>query len=390
MITELYEKGPFGYFVFFDDGTLDHINSTAASLLKLNAEDITNQSVEKIFTLSTRIFYQTHFFPLVKMKGHAEEIFVTLLASDGKHIPVLLNAQRIAIDNKQAIACAFIVVHNRKKFEDELVAARNAAEKSLNENTALQQAKEKAQQHAAALETQIALVNRQNEELQQFHHVITHSLKEPLRKILLYGSLVVNEHSSPALDKMLSSATQLKTVVFGLQQYVWLNEEQPEFTRVDLNDAVQRAVAQLAREGHAEFIQLTCDRLATIPGDIDQLQALFHHLLLNAVNYRKDNQSNVAITSEIIKQNTFRHVEGKYQYEDFIRISVADDGQGFDPAYTKHIFELFRKLHQKTGNGLGLALCRKIVENHHGTISADSKPGEYTIISILLPLHQMK
>jgi sigma-B regulation protein RsbU (phosphoserine phosphatase) len=389
-MNELYEKGPFGYFIFFDNGTLHHINSTAASLLKVDGDQVKNQPVESIFTLSTRIFYQTHLFPLVKIQGHAEEIFITLLASDGQHIPVLMNVQKIEAEEKPAIACAFIVVHNRKKFEDELVAARDTAEKALSENTALIQAKDHAQQQASNLETQIKLVNRQNEELQQFHHVITHSLKEPLRKVLLYGSLVTNEFASHALDRMLASANQLKLVVFGLQQYVWLNEKQNEFTQVDLKETVKLAVEQVNQEGYPGLLHLTTDSLGTVSGDIDQLQLLFYHVLLNAVVYRKNDPANVTITSQVIKQNTFRHVQGKYQYEDFIRISVKDDGRGFDPSYTKHIFELFRKLHQKPGNGLGLALCKKIADNHHGSISADSKEGEFTIISILLPLNQVQ
>lgn len=389
-MTELYDKGPFGLFVFFDDGTLHYINATASSMLKRETNALQGFPVENIFTLSTRIFYQTHFFPLVKMQGHAEEIFVTLLASDGAHVPVLMNASRTQIDGRTATSCAFIVVHNRKKFEDELIAARNAAENALNENTALQQAKQSAQQHSSDLDDQIKIVHRQNEELQQFHHVITHSLKEPLRKVLLYGSLVTNEFASPTFDKMLRSAFQLKSILFGLQQYVWLNEKMNEFTSVNLNTALQRAAQQVSDEGYEGLLHITCDALATIDGDIDQLQALFHNVLINSITYRKHDQAHVTISSEIIKQNIFVHVEGKYKYEDFIRIAIKDNGKGFDPAYTKHIFELFRRLQHKTGNGLGLALCKKIVDNHHGSIHADSIEGEYTLISILLPLKQIQ
>jgi sigma-B regulation protein RsbU (phosphoserine phosphatase) len=268
------------------------------------------------------------------------------------------------------------------------VGARKAAQKALNENTELAKAKSELQQHAEKIEEQVQQVNRQNQELKQFSHVVTHNLKEPLRKILLYSNKLQTEKSTPEMDRLLRSAAQMKSVVYGLQEYVWLNEKLNRFTEVHLNEVVRKAAEQLGKEIDADILQLQCEPLHTITGDEEQLQLMFYHLLQNAVKFRRGDKAQVHISSTILKQNTFRHVQGKYNYEDFVRVEVRDEGTGFDPAYSEHIFELFRKLHSTAGQGLGLALCRKIVQNHGGFIEADSRLHAYTRIMAWLPLHQ--
>ena len=155
MNDALLNKAPCGYFAFSDEGVLYEANDTLASILKYPRESLIGRNVETLFTLSTRIFYQTHFFPLVKLQGHAEEIYITVLTSDGIHLPVLLNAVRLEFENRNLTCCAFIVVPNRKKFEDELLLARKAAENALKENTALLEAKAELQLQTVHLDRQM-------------------------------------------------------------------------------------------------------------------------------------------------------------------------------------------------------------------------------------------
>ena len=187
MLDPLLDEAHCGYFGFADDGNLEMINASLTKRLGYEHGSLEGKNVEQICTLPTRIFFQTHFFPLIKMQGHAEEIFIMLLSKSGEHVAVLLNAKRMEWQGKTITACACIEVPNRKKFEDELVAARKAAEKALAENTELIEAKSGLQSYSEKLENQISVVNRQNHELQQFYHVVTHNLKEPLRKVLMYS-----------------------------------------------------------------------------------------------------------------------------------------------------------------------------------------------------------
>lgn len=390
MHEPLYENGPFGFFAFSDSGILITLNETATAELKYTRDQLQGSDVEKIFTLPTRIFYHTHFFPLVKMHGNAEEIFISLRCSDGEQLPVLLNARRMQWEEDTITCCAFVVVRNRKKFEDELVAARKTAEKALNENIELLRVKSELQEHASALDRRVQQVNRQNEELQQFSHVITHSLKEPLRKLLMFSTMLEGRPDDVNLSRMLRSAQQLSSIVAALQQYVWLNEKKNNFSEVDLNVIVAGAAKQIREESGSEVLNLKYGHLESVQGHADQLQLMMYHILANSVQFKKHETAGVTITTVIIKQNKFRNVEDKYKYEAFVKIEITDDGIGFENEYNKQIFELFQKLHNNAGQGLGLALCKRIAENHDGFIEAESVKGAFTRIIVWLPLTKGK
>ena len=393
-MTDSYlDKAPCGYFSFADDSILTSVNATLCSVLGYEKEELQGKNVESIFSLPTRIFYQTHFFPLLKMQEHAEEIFISLLTKDKQHLPVLLNAKRQQVDSKFYNICAFIVVHNRKKFEDELVAARHAAEKALNENSALLLAKAELQTHTERLDAHIVRVNKQNDKLKQFSRVVSHDLQEPLRKILLYTSKLQglppqeNNFETRTLDRLIRAAEQMRKTVSGLQQFIWLNETPARFAPVNLNAIWKAAEKQLEEELGSGLLEIHSDQLPELTADAHQLQLLFYHIFSNAFKFKKKEKAPVFITTTLIRQNKFRALKEKYQYEDFVKLEIRDEGTGFDPLHKEDIFELFKRQHYTEGKGLGLSLCKLIVENHHGLISADSQLNEGTIITILLPLH---
>ncbi|MGB8191755.1 MAG: ATP-binding protein [Chitinophagaceae bacterium] len=392
MIEKLFDKAPCGYFSFFDDGSFFLANETFYSLTGYTAEELTSQKIETIFTLATRIFCETHLFPMLRLNGQAEEIFLTLLTKEKQHLPVLLSANQLQWEGRTLTTCGFIVVRNRKKFEDELVAARNTAETALKENSGLLKAQAELQHYAEQLDKQVRLVNNQNNELKQFNHVVTHNLKEPLRKIHLYAEKLQTKDLPETLHqdaiKLMKSAAHLSKVIEGLQQYIWLNESSHHFTKVDLGQQVQQAAKQLDSQhpGLASAIQTSA--LPVIDADAGQVQLLLYHLLQNAFKFKKDEKAHITITATILKRNWFQSMEDKYRYEDFVRLEVRDEGMGFDPAYKKSLFQLFQKLHYGEGLGLGLALCRIIAANHHGFIEADSKLNEFATFTVWLPVNQ--
>lgn len=388
MLDSYLNDAPCICFGFADDGQLELLNASLYQRLGYETGSLEEKNIEQILTLPSRIFFQTHFFPLIRMQGHAGEIFMTLLSSSGEHIAVLLNAKRMSHDHKDLTTCICIEVPNRKKFEDELVAARKAAEKALAENTALTEAKSRLQSYAEKLENQISLVNRQNHELQQFYHVVTHNLKEPLRKMLMFSGKLQTEYDSPVFQKLVRSTEQMRAVVMGLQQYIWLNEKSNQFKKTDLNKIAMKAAEEAGNGLPPGSMELHVGVLPEIEGDEEQLQLLFYHLFSNAIKFKKAGKAIIRVDATIIKQNIFRAVENKYQYDDYLRLEVMDEGLGFDPVYREHVFELFRKLHYTEGQGIGLALCRKIVDNHSGQISAESEVNLFTKITAWLPLNR--
>mgnify|MGYP003576795789 FL=1 len=391
-MVNYFDEAPCIFFSLADDGTILEVNKLLCNSLGYERAELTGQKSDVLFTIPTRIFQQTHFFPLLKMQGHAEEIFISLRKKNGDYLPVLINAERKSFADDIASLYVGIVVHNRQKFEEELIAARHAAEKALNENTALVQAREELQKQAEELDQKINIVNKQNEELRQFNQVVTHNIQEPLRKLSIFSGLLVEEkdiqRQQALVEKVKGAMTQMNMVISGLQQYVWLNESLLNPETLDFEQILHPIKNRLATEHPGVELVLQTDSLPSFEGDRAQIELLFYQLLYNAIRFRKEaGKAFVRITASELRHNRFRHVEGKYKYDYYLRIQVQDSGLGFDDNYKDQAFELFKRLHKQSGRGVGLALCKKVTDNHQGNISISSKMGEGTVVTVLLPLH---
>jgi phosphoserine phosphatase RsbU/P len=385
------DHAPCLYFSSLDDGTIVEVNTTLCRQLGYRKEELEGQKLEAIFTVPTRIFQQTHLFPLLKMQGYAEEIYVTLKTKGSEQLPVLINAERKIADNKGVSVFAGIVVLNRKRFEDELVAAKKAAEAALNENTELLNARRSLQKHAEELDRQILLTNKQNEELRQFNRVVTHDLQEPLRKLFVFTGMLDdknNETKFNAVDRIKKVSEQMRAIISGLQQYVWLTETEVTKTRTDLEDLIEKALCQLQKEYAEVAIYITKENLPTVVVDAEQMQFLFCELLSNAIRFRKRDEVHLHIFAHSLQLNKFRAMPEKYDYAEYLKIQIKDDGTGFESTFNDQAFELFRRFHSVSGRGIGLSLCKKIIENHNGNIYIDSKTGEGTTVTLLLPLFE--
>jgi sigma-B regulation protein RsbU (phosphoserine phosphatase) len=182
----------------------------------------------------------------------------------------------------------------------------------------------------------------------------------------------------------------MQAVLSGLQQYVWLTEASLHLTWVNLDALLPEVLQQLEAQFPGVRIVLTKEAMPPIEADHQQMHFLLHQILSNAVRFRKPGSDDVHIQllADTLQLNKFRKVAGKYKYRPFLKLQVKDKGAGFDPEYKERVFELFRRLHPAGGPGIGLALCKKIVENHHGTITIDSKKEEGATVCITLPVQQ--
>lgn len=381
-------QAPCLYFVTSDDGTVLSVNDTLCARLGYRREELEGQKTDRFFPVATRIFQQTHLFPLLKMQELAEEIFLHLRPREGDDLPVLLNAHRSG--DPAEIHYAGIVVRHRKSFEEELIAARKTAEAALEENTALQEARRSLLHHAGELDRQIGLVGSQNKELRQFNRVVTHDVQEPLRKLQVFSNMLLEDAGAgaqhPLLDKIRRATGQLRDIIHGLQQFVWLSEAPLRKVPIELEPMLRAAAARLEQEVGGLRLCLELPPGLCVTGDREQLQFLFYELLHNATRFRAQPEGvTVRVTADTLQQNRFRNVEDRYDYVDYLRLRFSDNGQGFDPAYAEQAFELFRRLHPESGRGTGLALCRKILEHHEGNIQLDSRPGAGTTVTMLLP-----
>jgi sigma-B regulation protein RsbU (phosphoserine phosphatase) len=388
----LLHEAPCGIFSFTDNGLLQQVNKSFCEMLGYTDAELKHKKLEELFTIPTRIFHQTHFFPLLKMQGHAEEIFLTLKTKDGRPLPVLVNARRVN-DTEPETICACMPVHNRQKYEEEILEAKRTAEKALQENTELVQAKKQLQENVEQLDKRLTRLKQRNDQLHEFSHIISHDLQEPLRKLSVFSDMLrrdteANGKASRIIDKIVGLYSRMRNMVLGLQQFVWLDQEEKETASVDLNEVVREAYEKVKEEKYADF-QLYAEQLPVIEGYKNQLALLFYHLFENANKFKKPaSAAEVTISASLVQHNSFKILTGKYKYVDFVKIECSDNGMGILEKHSDYVFRLFKKINAETeGLGLGLAFCKKIIENHYGSIKVSEGPSG-TLFTILLPLHQ--
>lgn len=367
-------------------GLITWVNHALCKKTGYAAEEVVGRNLSELVTLGTRIFLQTHFFPLIQLHGHAEEIFITLRSKEGADLPVIINTLRH--DEGGEFSIAGLLVHNRNRYEQEIIAAKKYAEQALAENKELITAKAQLQQHAAELDSRLFLLQQQNKDLRQLSFSLTHTLQEPLRKLAVFSSVLLEQKvPEPAMVKKINAlARHYRQLIAQLQHYLNIGLEQVAFVPIDLLQLLNKVAETYRGQGHE--VHLPVQHLPLIEGHLPALTDLFGQLLSNAVRFRQPGK-NAAIRIEAVslQANAFRALPSNYHYKNYLRVSVADEGIGFGQEHADKIFSLFTKFQPGTeGYGMGLAICKKIMEWHNGSITADGTPGKGAVISCFFPL----
>ncbi len=229
-----------------------------------------------------------------------------------------------------------------------------------------------------------------NQELKDFVYIASHDLREPLRKISSFGGMLREslEGKLSADDKenmkfMIDGADRMTKMIEGLLTYSRLNTQESSFENVNLNEIVEQ-IKELELAKVLEETNAVIDiphKLPTILANPVQIRQLFQNFISNGIKYRAPGiQPRIEITSEILGS-------------DKVKINIKDNGIGIEEKYFTEIFKMFRRLHTRKeyeGTGIGLSICKKIVEKHKGTISIESEPGKGSTFSFVLPLIKSK
>jgi signal transduction histidine kinase len=222
-------------------------------------------------------------------------------------------------------------------------------------------------------------LERSNAELEQFAYVASHDLKEPLRKVRVYLELLerrcqqLDEGSRQLIAYAVEASTRMQNLIHDLLTYARLGSRARPFERVDCSAAFDEALANLEAAIQESGALVTRGPLPTVLGDGSQLVQLFQNLVANAIKFRAG--------------KPVVHVEAD-PHEGGWRFAVRDNGIGIDPRYADRLFVLFQRLHtreQYPGTGIGLALCKKIVERHGGRIGVESELGKGATFWFTLP-----
>ncbi|WP_086476697.1 PAS domain-containing protein [Arenibacter amylolyticus] len=238
-------------------------------------------------------------------------------------------------------------------------------------------------------------LKRSNKELESFNRVASHDLQEPLRKIQIFisriteGNLEKNsERNLEYLHKISSSANRMQNLIKHLLAYSRLKKNKKDRTLIDLNELVEKILEDYEAPINEKKINILLHPLPDINGIPFQIEQLFSNLLSNSIKYTSVLEPpRIEIGCQKIKR---KNIEDDFQKKaaNYYCITVKDNGIGFDPTNAEKIFGLFQRLHQKneySGTGIGLAICKKIVENHRGHIVADGTLNKGAIFRIYLP-----
>ncbi|TDW52519.1 hypothetical protein EV144_1011209 [Flavobacterium sp. 270] len=238
-------------------------------------------------------------------------------------------------------------------------------------------------------------LEKSNKELASFNHVASHDLQEPLRKIQTFISrvsdadkAVLSESAKDYIHKIEVSAKRMRVLIDDLLLFSRTNTTKKEFIKTDLQELLESAESELGEiitEKGAVIVASKLPKLAVIPYQIEQL---FINLIGNSLKYsRPDIIPEITIVSEKVNSADYPELL-ENSNKKFNKITFTDNGMGFDPLFKETIFVLFQRLHSKTdypGTGIGLAICKKIVENHKGHITADSVPNNGSVFTVFLP-----
>jgi len=264
-------------------------------------------------------------------------------------------------------------ITDRKQMEDELRRSRTELESRVRERT-------------AELSTSVTRLEQLNEELQEFAFIASHDLQEPLRKIQIFGDMLVKKHqdslSSEGKDYMgrvTKSANRMSELLRALLNYSRTGTSKLNFKSVNLTAVAKDAVSDLEYMIAKAKGAVEISELPTVDADPALLRQLFQNVIGNSMKYRQESEPPIVKIYGSIADSV-------------CQVFIEDNGIGFEEEFTHKIFKPFERLHGRNapykGTGMGLAICRKIAARHGGDISARSTPGQGATFIVTLPIEQ--
>jgi PAS domain S-box-containing protein len=353
LFRQLLESAPDAIVGIGRDGRIAFVNAQTEKLFGYAREQLIGETVEKLVPERYHSAHSGHrsgYFhdPRTRPMGAGLDLYG--LRSDGTEFPAEISLSSIETEDGLLATAAIRDISDRKDAERDL--ARHAAE-----------------------------LQRSNVELSQYAYVASHDLQEPLRMVVTYTDRLaeylegrLDDRSKEWANYVVVGATRMQSLIEGLLEFSRVRPEEAEFTAVDCEVVLRRALANLQAAIQETGATITHEPLPTLSADALQLLQLFQNLIGNALKFRATGVPVIHIGCA--RQGTDWH------------FTVADNGIGIAAADAERIFVLFQRLHSKdeyAGAGIGLALCKKIVDAHGGRMWVQSEPGTGATFHWLLP-----
>lgn len=351
----IVESAPNGILVADRAGSIIHVNRMAEEQFGYSAEEFVTLSIEDLIPMRFRGSHEQHregfhAAPEMRQMGSGRDLYA--LRKDGSEFPVEIGLTPLPGGD---VLSSIADITGRKKAESVLKS------------------------YAEELE-------RSNSELDSFASIASHDLREPLRKIRTIGERLakisendLSEKGKDYLARMINASDRMHQLIVDLLSFSQVSTRSRPFEPVNLDAPLKDALSALEiaiEEANASIISRD---LPSVEVDISQFRQVFQNLIGNAVKFAKPD------TPPVVE------ISGGDHSDTHIEIHVRDNGIGFDEKFAERIFTLFQRLHGRNayeGTGVGLAICKKIVERHGGTIEVSSSPGEGSVFRIILPREQ--
>jgi signal transduction histidine kinase len=357
-MDEVLNDLPCGFICFDDDGMILATNRTLDQMLEYDDGSLRGRRIDDILAAGGKIYYQTHFFPSLKLQGRMQEIYLKMRTRSGRTLPVLSNAVRHTSTTAAArTECVFMRMTQREQYEDEILRAKQAAEMA-------------------------------NDARAKFVSMMSHELRTPLQSILGYAELLESETSGKLTQTQTEDVRSIKSAAEGLARlltdilnFARVESGQTSFqlTRVRVRDAVSRAEALLRLRIEAaglSYIQPDIPAEASVQADDYRLQQILLNVLTNALKFTSPG-GEISVWC--------RRRDG------FVLINVSDTGCGIAEQDMDKIFAPFVQLkrvsldERSPGVGLGLAISRDLARAMRGDLTVTSQPGKGSTFTIQLP-----
>ena len=323
-------------------------------------------------------FEVDHFFPAIGRKT------------------MLLNARRIEQKGKRAhlILLAIEDITIRKQAEETLKKAHVELEQKVAGRTAelaaanqkLREEIEGRKQAERLLASKAKELARSNADLEQFAYSASHDLREPLHVVAGFLGLLakrcqgkIDAKGKDYIDQALKAVKRMEQMIDDILSYSRISTRGQEFELTDCNKVLDQVLEDLKLAIEESGVSITRDRLPTVMADSAQLARVFQNLIANAIKFRGDSPLEIRVGAE--------------RLENEWRFFVQDNGIGICSKDCERIFLMFERLHDKSkypGTGIGLAVCKKIVERHGGRIWVESEPGQGSTFNFTIPAHTEK
>lgn len=356
-------------------GRIARVNSHALDVFGYTAEETIGRPVEMLLPerfrhahMKLRQEYANS--PSRRVTGAGRDLYA--LRKDGHEVPVEIGLSPMQLNNETYVIAVLADITQRKAAEETLQKINLELEQRVEERT---------RQLVAS-----------NQELEQFAYIASHDLQEPLRMVASYLQLVEKRYKSQ-LDAnagefiafAVDGANRMKQLIDGLLEYSRLQTRVKEFESIDMEQVLKNVLTDLQIKIEERGAVITHDLLPNVFGDSSQIQRLLLNLVSNAMKYCANPIPKIHVSVENMVKT--KHVDAPDIEKDGWLFGVSDNGIGIEPQYNERIFQLFQRLHTRQeypGTGLGLALCKRIVERHGGKIWVDSQLGEGSTFYFIL------